>query len=314
MNLKKIFSLSLSLLFLLIIVPSVSYADFTIINPDQCSGRLCLPANAKYCTLCDGLNVVKSGLDNLSIIGIAVAVLVVTYGGVLIMLGGAMPAKIQEGKKAITGAIFGVVIMLSAWLIVNQVIFLFVTHSVTGKPWNQIDCPVEQSLSCTTGKSTDITSGAGSGGSGGTSTNPSANASCSCDSGGCSCSGCTNGPGVAYVVGCVQSSGIQLGNIITYQGKHSSCNSNHFGMNCSLKGTSHAIDFGLAFSNNKTQDAQTIIGTAANCAQNNKTSPTKIACYCETNGPPVTRLSSCDNLPDNTHIHCDVDVPCNNSN
>ena len=148
-------------LFFLLTLPTVSNAAFSIINPDECSGKLCLPEGAKYCTICDGLNAVKNGMDYLGELGLAVAVLVITYGAILIMVGGAMPDKVNQGRKAITGAVVGVVLMLTSWLIINQVFFLIVENSVTGRPWNQIDCPTEVSLQCITGPPAVITTGGG---------------------------------------------------------------------------------------------------------------------------------------------------------
>ncbi|MDP1689197.1 MAG: pilin [bacterium] len=144
-----------TLLLFLIVIPTVTNA-FSLIEPDKCSGNLCIPKGAKYCTICDGLNVVKGGMDYLIYIGISVAVLFITYGAILIMVGGAMPAKIQEGKKAIVASVVGVILMLMAWIIVNQVFFLFVNKSITGKPWNKIECPQEERLDCILGPGTPI--------------------------------------------------------------------------------------------------------------------------------------------------------------
>ncbi len=84
-------------------------------------------------------------------VGAILAVLVITYGAIQIMLGGAMPSKIQQGRSAITGAIVGVILMLVSWLIINQVFYLLVVNNVTGKPWNQIDCPPEETLTASNG-------------------------------------------------------------------------------------------------------------------------------------------------------------------
>lgn len=148
----------------LLIAPSFANAQFgPLINPDQCSGTLSFPPGEKYCTLCDGLNVLKTGMNMLIKLGLAVAVLMVTYGGILIAVGGANPGKIEEGRKMITGAIVGFAIALLAWLIINQVFYLIVTDSVTGRPWNQITCPPEERLGAIGGPG----GGGGVGGEGG---------------------------------------------------------------------------------------------------------------------------------------------------
>ncbi|MDP1689198.1 MAG: transglycosylase SLT domain-containing protein [bacterium] len=158
-NRSRIFEIIfVTLLLFLIVIPTVTNA-FSLIEPDKCSGNLCIPKGAKYCTICDGLNVVKSGMEYLIDIGVVVAVLIITYGAILIMVGGAMPAKIQEGRKAITASVVGVILMLMAWIIVNQVFFMFVSGGgITGKPWNKIECPQEERLDCILGPGTPIAS------------------------------------------------------------------------------------------------------------------------------------------------------------
>ena len=165
-----------TLLLFLIVIPTVTNA-FSLINPDECSGNLCIHKGAKYCTICDGLKVVQGGMTYLIELGIAVAVLIITYGAILIMIGGAMPAKIQEGKKAITAAVVGVILMLMAWIIVNQVFFMFVSGGgITGKPWNKIECPAEEQLECILGGG-----GGFGGGGGGTGTSTGGGGSTACE-------------------------------------------------------------------------------------------------------------------------------------
>lgn len=44
--------------------------------------------------------------------------ILVAVGGIMIMLGGANPEMVGRGKKTITGAVWGIAIVLLAWLIV----------------------------------------------------------------------------------------------------------------------------------------------------------------------------------------------------
>jgi uncharacterized membrane protein YgcG len=54
-----------------------------------------------------------------------IAPILVAVGGVMIMLGGANPGMIETGKKTITGAVWGIVIVLCAWLIVYTFVNAF---------------------------------------------------------------------------------------------------------------------------------------------------------------------------------------------
>src|SRR3989344_374222 len=128
-----------------LLTPFAVSAQFgPLIDPDQCSGTLLFPEGEKYCTLCDGLNAVKRAMNLLIELGLAVAVVIIAYGGILIMTGGANPGNIDAGRKAITGSVVGVAIALLAWLIVNQIFYLLVTNGLTGQPWNNIKCPPEE--------------------------------------------------------------------------------------------------------------------------------------------------------------------------
>ena len=61
-----------------------------------------------------------------------VAPVLVTVGGIMIMLAGANPGLIETGKKTVTGVVWGVVIVLCAWLIVKTVVTNFGISGVGG--------------------------------------------------------------------------------------------------------------------------------------------------------------------------------------
>jgi hypothetical protein len=138
--------LLLPVFFLLLAAPaSAALSDYLpILDPQkQCSGTLTFPEGEKYCTLCDGLNAVKRIINFAILLGAAIAVIIVAYGGILIMVSGASPAQYAKGVSAITGALVGVGLAFGGWLIVNQVFYIIVKKDVTGRPWNQITCPAE---------------------------------------------------------------------------------------------------------------------------------------------------------------------------
>jgi len=70
-------------------------------------------------------NVIRFALDFAAII----AVVIILWGGFLILISGGSTDRLSQGKGAITAAIVGLIIVLSAWLIVNTLISLFTTCS-----------------------------------------------------------------------------------------------------------------------------------------------------------------------------------------
>ena len=83
-----------------------------------------------------GLNEVLQVIVNVSKLIVAfagsAALLVFTYGGVMWIIAAGSPEKIEQGKTAMVSAVIGIVIILSAWLIVNFTI-LAVTKGTIGE-------------------------------------------------------------------------------------------------------------------------------------------------------------------------------------
>lgn len=144
---KKLAHLSLGLLslfavFIPIINPSVVFAataplKSNVFNPTILAGPI---------TLCVGAPTTNSGNNNLptcsnvcdfiveveQVIYYMIAVVIwiivpilVAVGGIMIMLAGANPEMLGRGKKTITGAIWGMIIVLCAWVIIYTFVHAF---------------------------------------------------------------------------------------------------------------------------------------------------------------------------------------------
>jgi len=94
------------------------------------------------CTACDLLilfqNVLKKALE----IAFLIVIGSIVYGGFRWIFSGGNETSIKTGQKIITNAIIGIVIILTAWLIVNTVFWLIKTiggKDYTGT-WFHIDC------------------------------------------------------------------------------------------------------------------------------------------------------------------------------
>lgn len=77
------------------------------------------------CGLCDFVYLfLKLAHWGLGVMG-ALALLAFVFGGVLWLTSGGSAGQIAQGKKILTGTIMGIIIILSAYLIVNFVISAF---------------------------------------------------------------------------------------------------------------------------------------------------------------------------------------------
>ena len=88
-------------------------------------------------TTCDA-NALKQLVINVIVflrdISIVIAVLFILWGGFLILTSGGSSDRLSRGKKAITAAVIGIVIVLAAWLAVN--IFITTFTDCTGDWWD----------------------------------------------------------------------------------------------------------------------------------------------------------------------------------
>jgi len=95
------------------------------------------------CTLCHFFLLLDRVVDFLilEIVPIA-ATLMLVVGGVMFLTSAGNPNTVEKAKKIMTSVIFGLMIIFTAWLIINTLLFYL---GYTGPIWWQIDCP----FSCT---------------------------------------------------------------------------------------------------------------------------------------------------------------------
>jgi hypothetical protein len=61
-----------------------------------------------------------------------IAPICIIVGGIMILMGGANPGMLESGKKALTGTIIGLVIVLCSYLIVNTALTVLNLTNVGG--------------------------------------------------------------------------------------------------------------------------------------------------------------------------------------
>lgn len=91
------------------------------------------------CNFCHLLQLGQN-LINLAIqLSFTFAGLFIAWGAFVIMTAGGSKERVSEGKKALTTAITGLVIVLTAWMIIGLALQIF-TGSSSKIPWTEISC------------------------------------------------------------------------------------------------------------------------------------------------------------------------------
>ena len=130
----------LAVLFLLVFFPFVAFAD------KEGAGGLVPCGGANPCTLCDLYHllqhIVYFLMWNLAPV---LAILVVAWGGFNILIAGGDASRKQVGIKAMKAAIIGLLIVFSAWVIINEFILFFAgggsgTGTIFSNPWTDVQC------------------------------------------------------------------------------------------------------------------------------------------------------------------------------
>ncbi len=94
----------------------------------------------RSCTRCDAFKLAENVID-FGLLGIVppVAAVLFIFAGLMILLGGAMPKRIELGKTVFKNTFIGLLIILASWLIVNTFIQSFGPDQVKGS-WFKFTC------------------------------------------------------------------------------------------------------------------------------------------------------------------------------
>lgn len=130
-------AIALVTIFIPVAVPSVVFAahnsiNSQVFNPTVLAGPLLVctgvssnggPIGNTCQNLCDLVAQVAQVIYYMIAVVIwIVTPILVAVGGIMIMIGGASPEMVGRGKKTITGAVWGIAIVLCAWLLVKTLV------------------------------------------------------------------------------------------------------------------------------------------------------------------------------------------------
>jgi len=113
---------------------------FTPLAP-QCTGTP-LVTGEPSCTLCDFLALIDNVVIFITQIASLLVVVFIIWGAFLILTSAGSRERVVKGRRVITTAVLGLVIILGAWIIVSTT-FLVITGSYEGvmpMPWYRIQC------------------------------------------------------------------------------------------------------------------------------------------------------------------------------
>lgn len=78
------------------------------------------------CTFCEGMKLGVNIIDFLAKMAIVITAGLIVYGGVMMMISGGSQSRFSAGKGIITAAVWGLVITLLAWIIINTILVFLV--------------------------------------------------------------------------------------------------------------------------------------------------------------------------------------------
>ena len=116
-----------------------------IVIPFFASAKLvpCGQTDAPKCQLCHIFLVIRNVITLALEITIPLAALFIVIGGITILTSTGSSERTTYGKKIISYAVIGIVVVFTAWIIVNSVIVLLVNPNIFPGPWNawKLSCP-----------------------------------------------------------------------------------------------------------------------------------------------------------------------------
>ncbi len=115
--------------------PEVVYAQEGLV---PCGG-----AGQPECNACHIVQLAEKVINFIVTISFVVAALLFAYAGFLFFTGGADPGKITNARSIFTNTIVGIVIILTAWLLVNVILTTLTGQGVN--PFTKVFCEVNVS-------------------------------------------------------------------------------------------------------------------------------------------------------------------------
>jgi len=119
-------------LFLMLLAPAIVFAQIPTIVP--CTGA----SGDNPCKLCHIAQLAQNALNAGIYIAVFLSAVLFAWAGFRYITAGGESSHASEAKKIFWNVGIGLVLMLSAWLIVDFIMKMLVSESVLVGPWNKI--------------------------------------------------------------------------------------------------------------------------------------------------------------------------------
>ncbi|MEW6616957.1 MAG: hypothetical protein AB1333_00885 [Patescibacteria group bacterium] len=106
-------------------------------------GTTCTPAGGggptNPCGFCDALVVGRNIIEDMFKVAFILATVFIAYGGFTLMIAGGNEKNVSSAKEIIKSAVIGLLIALTAWIVINTILGTLISGSVSA-PWNELSC------------------------------------------------------------------------------------------------------------------------------------------------------------------------------
>jgi len=111
-----------------------------LVSPDVASAQAggLVPCNGPECNLCDLAQLAENVINFFVKISFVISALLFAYAGFLFFTAGADPGKVSSARKIFTDTIVGIIIILTAWLVVNVILTVLTGQGVN--PFTSVLC------------------------------------------------------------------------------------------------------------------------------------------------------------------------------
>jgi len=119
------------------IVPCGLGPAYTIVNGE-------IIKNPNSCTVCHFYKLLENIINFFLYTAASLATLMATIIAFLFLFSGGSPQKITDAKSKLGLLVWGIIIVLGSWLLINTILNFVVNPQEFPLPWNQISCEVSQ--------------------------------------------------------------------------------------------------------------------------------------------------------------------------